>query len=241
MSAIEPAAWRVLAHGPIEKLTENVWRVQGSLPGMSLKRVMTVARRHSGELVIHSAIALQEAAMRELEAWGTPRYLLIPNRGHRLDAPAYKARYPNLRVFTPRGGLKAVEEKVPVDGAYEDFPSDAEVWLETLHGVNEGEGAMFVRSQDGVSVVLNDAMFNMDKKRDPLGWFFTTLLGSAPGPRVSRFAKLMFIKDQPALRNDLLRFAKLPDIQRLIVSHEKLAQGPEAKRALEQAATFLRA
>jgi len=35
--------WRVLRHGPIEKLDENLWYVTGSLPGMSLKRVMTLA------------------------------------------------------------------------------------------------------------------------------------------------------------------------------------------------------
>lgn len=233
--------WRVLPHGPIQKLTENLWWVQGSLPGMSLKRVMTVVRKGNGELVIHSAIALEESAMRELEAWGTPSYLIIPNRGHRLDAPAYKSRYPALKVFTPRGGIKSVEEKLPVDGGYEQFPSDDEVRLEMLHGVQDGEGVMFVRSGDGLSVVLNDSMFNMDPKNDLLGRLFTTLAGSAPGPRVSRLAKLLFVKDQGALRQDLLRFAALPDVQRVIVAHEKVAHGPEARQALQQAATFLRA
>jgi hypothetical protein len=92
-----------------------------------------------------------------------------------------------------------------------------------------------------MSVVLNDAVMNMDKKHDFLGYVFTTLMGSAPGPRVSRFAKLMFIKDQAALRRDLLRFAALPDVTRLIVAHEKVAEGPEARNALERAATYLHA
>lgn len=100
---------------------------------------------------------------------------------------------------------------------------------------------MFVRSADGLTVVLNDAVFNMDRKRDPLGFFFTTVMGSAPGPRVGRFAKLLFIRDQAALRKDLLRFAEMSDVQRLIVAHEKLAEGPAARAALQRAATFLRA
>jgi hypothetical protein len=90
--------WHVLPHGPLERLAENLWWVQGSLRGMSLKRVMTVARRTDGELVIHSAIAMTEDAMRELEALGEPAFLVVPNRGHRLDAPAYKRRYPSLRA-----------------------------------------------------------------------------------------------------------------------------------------------
>jgi hypothetical protein len=235
--------WLVREHGPIEKLAENLWRVEGSLPGMSLRRTMTLARKRNGELVIHSAIALADKELRELEAWGVPTYLLIPNRGHTLDAAAYKRRYPALKIFTPRGGIKVVQDKIksPVTGGYEAFPSDDEVRLQTLHGLADGEGAMLVHSQDGTTVVLNDAVYNMDRKRDWLGLLFTTLMGSAPGPRVSRFAKLLFVKDQGALRRDLLALAELPDVQRLIVAHEKVAQGPAARFALRRAATFLHA
>jgi hypothetical protein len=83
---------------------------------------------------------------------------------------------------------------------------------------------------------LNDVVFNMDRKRDPLGFFFTTLLGSAPGPRVSRLAKLMFIKDKRALRDYLLKLAETPELTRLIVAHEKVAHGPNAAAALRKAA-----
>lgn len=232
-------AWQVLPHGPIEQLAENLWRVEGSLKGMSLKRVMTVVRSRDGSLVIHSAIALTEQEQRKLEALGTPSVLLVPNRGHRLDAPAYKKRYPALRVFAPRGGRKGVEEVVPVDGTYEDFPGDDTVRLETLKGVGEEEGAMLVRSSDGTTVVLNDVVFNMDRKKDPLGWFFTTMLGSAPGPRVSRLVKLLFVKDRKVLRAELERLATIPDLVRLIVAHEKVASGVEAASALRRAATYL--
>jgi hypothetical protein len=206
---------------------------------MSLKRVMTVARLSDGSLVIHSAIALAEEEQRKLEALGTPSVLIVPNRGHRLDAPAYKKRYPALRVFAPRGGRKGVEEVVPVDGTYEDFPGDDTVRLETLKGVAEEEGAMLVRSSDGTTVVLNDVVFNMDRKKDPLGWFFTTVLGSAPGPRVSRLVKLLYVKDRKALRAELERLATIPDLVRLIVAHEKVASGGEAASALRRAATYL--
>ena len=232
-------AWQVLPHGPLEQLSENLWRVEGSLKGMSLKRVMTVVRRKDGSLVIHSAIALAEKEQRELEALGPPTVLLVPNRGHRLDAPAYRKRYSGLRVLAPRGGRKGIEEVVPVDGTYEDFTGDDTVRLETLKGVAEEEGVMLVRSSDGMTVVLNDVVFNMDRKKDPLGWFFTTVLGSAPGPRVSRLTQLLFVKDRKALRADLERLAATPQLVRLIVAHEKVASGAEAASALRQAATYL--
>jgi len=231
--------WKVLDHGPIEKLADNLWWVQGSLPGMSLKRVMVIVRLADGRLVIHNGIALKEPSMREIEAWGTPAFLIVPNGGHRLDAPAYKKRYPNVKVFAPAGARARVEEVVPVDGTYDQFPADETVRLEMLHGVRDSEGAMIVRSGDGVTLVLNDAVFNMDRKRDPLGFFFTTLLGSAPGPRVSRLAKLAFIKDKKALRNDLERLAETPGLERLVVAHEKVASGPAARDALRKACEYL--
>jgi len=231
--------WKVLAHEPLLTLADNLLWARGAIPMMSLKRTMLVVRMSGGQLLIHNGIALGEAQMAEIERFGTPTYLIVPNGGHRLDAPAYKKRYPALRVFAPKGSRERVAQVVAVDGAYEDFPNDDVVRCETLHGVGESEGALIVNSLDGVSVVLNDCMFNMDRKRDPLGFLFTTLLGSAPGPRVSRLAKLAFIKDKPALRADFERYATLPNLTRVIVAHEKVASGPDARAALLQAASYL--
>jgi hypothetical protein len=201
---------------------------------------MTVARRADGRLVLHSAIALRDSEMRELEAFGEPSFLLVPNAFHRLDAPAYKKRYPKLTVLTPRGSRRKVGEVVEVNGSYQDFPDDPQVELVSLPGVADVEGAMFVRSSDGLTVVLNDVVFNMDRKKDALGFVITSLLGSAPGPRVSRLAKALMVKDKRALRAELERFAELPDLVRLVVSHEKVASGSlEARGVLRKAATFL--
>ncbi len=60
--------WRVLRHGPIERLEPNLWSVTGTLPGMSLKRVMTLVRLGDGRIVIHSAVALDEPVLRRVAA-----------------------------------------------------------------------------------------------------------------------------------------------------------------------------
>lgn len=234
-----PAAWTVLSHGPLERLADNLRWVQGTLPRMSLKRVMTIARLGDGRLVIHNGIALGDIQMRQIESWGTPAFLLVPNGFHRQDAAAYKARYPSLTVLAPSGSRAKVAEKVAVDGTFDDFPPDDTVRLERLDGVADAEGVMLVRSPDGTTVVLTDAMFNMDRKRDVLGFLFTTIMGSAPGPRVSRLAKLIFVKDRAALRADFERLAAIPDLVRVVVAHEKVASGPEARAALLAASTYL--
>ncbi|HET9956689.1 MAG TPA: hypothetical protein VFQ61_19470 [Polyangiaceae bacterium] len=231
--------WTVLPHESLEKLADNLWWVRGSLKGMSLKRTMVIARLADGRLVIHNGIALDEPSMKQLEAWGNPSFLVVPSGVHRLDAPAFKKRYPGLRVIAPRGARAQIEQVLPVDLNYDEFPADDAVRFENLQGVGNSEGVMIVNSSDGASVVLNDVVFNMDRKRDLLGFLFTTVMGSAPGPRVSRLGKLLLVKDKAALRADLERLAALPNLQRLIVAHEKVASGPEASDALRRAATYL--
>jgi hypothetical protein len=142
-------------------------------------------------------------------------------------------------VFAPPGSRAKVREVVPVDGSYLDFPDVPNLELRSLPGVAEAEGALLVRSGDGRSVILNDIVFNMDRPRDLAGLVITSLLGSAPGPRVTRLAKVALIKDRAALKAELLGLAALPDLQRLIVAHEKVAHGPDARQALELAAGYL--
>ena len=147
--------WKVLAHEPLVKLADNLLWVRGALPGMSLKRTMVVVRAGDGRLLIHNGIALEESAMAELERFGTPAFLIVPNGGHRLDAPAYKRRYPGLRLFTPKGSRKRVQEVVDVDGTFEDFPASDVARLETLQGVNEAEGAVIIQKPFEIEQVLN--------------------------------------------------------------------------------------
>jgi len=64
-------------------------------------------------------------------------------------------------------------------------------------------------------------------------------MGSAPGPRISRLAKWTMVKDAAALKEDLQSFAATPQLTRLIVSHEKVASGPDAAAALTAAVRYL--
>ena len=227
--------WKVLPHRPIEHLADNLWRVEGGLENMPLKRVMTVARRQDGGLVVHNAIALDDAAMATLDAWGPVTALIVPNRYHRLDAKIFKQRYPGARVYCPRGATRKVEE---VDGSYSDFPGDDTTSLDTLAGVKEQEGVMIVHSPDGVTLVFNDAIFNMPHGRGFTGWVFRTITQSTGGPRVSRLFRLGILKNKQALRADLERLADTPELRRMIVSHHRMVEGDAASAIRQAAATI---
>lgn len=230
--------WKVLPHRPIEEVAENLWRVEGKLENMPLKRVMTIARRSDGDLVVHNAMALDDESMARIDAWGRVGFIVVPNGYHRLDARVYKDRYPAARVLCPRGGKRKVEEVVGVEGAYEDFPADDAVAFETLDGVGDQEGVMIVRSRDGVTLVFNDAVFNMKHGSGVAGWIFRHVTQSTGGPRVSRIFKLFVMKDRAAYRAHLLRLADIPALQRMIVSHHEMVRDG-AGAALRQAAATL--
>jgi hypothetical protein len=232
------AEWTVLKHGPIERLSERLWRIEGTLPSMPLARVMTIARRADGGLVVHNAIAVDDATRAELEAWGPIAAIVVPNGYHRLDAPAFHARYPAARVVCPRGARAKVEQVVPVTGGYEDEPADPAVTLETLDGTGDAEGAMIVRDAAGASLVLNDIVFNMPHLPGIHGFVLRRITGSSGGPRVSRIARWFLAKDKPALRTHLERLAATPELRRICVSHHETIDRDPAKVLRDVAATL---
>jgi hypothetical protein len=229
--------WKIMPHGPIERLAENLWRVRGELARMPIGRVMTLARRADGAVVVHNAIALEEPLMAEIESWGRPGTIVVPNRFHRLDAPAFAARYPDARVLCPAGARGKVAQVVRVDGDYGDFPADADVALAHLEGTGHREGVLEVRSADGASLVFNDALFNLAPIPGLRGLLFR-LDGAVGRLRVPRASRLLLVRDRAAFRAHLERLAARPELRRVIVSHgELLREDPAA--ALRAAAAEL--
>src|SRR3954462_9986624 len=104
--------WTVLPHGKLTRVDDDILTVTGVLrmpPMGDVDRRMTVVRLSDSRLVVYSAIALDESEMRTLEDFGTPAYLIVPNDIHRVDARAWKNRFPALTVVTPAGARAQVE------------------------------------------------------------------------------------------------------------------------------------
>jgi hypothetical protein len=214
----------ILPHGPLEQLGPNLWRVWGEVPRFPLRRVMVVARYETGDLLIHNAIQLNEESKAQLESLGKPRVMVVPNGFHRLDAPTYKALYPEIKVFCPRGSRKKVEGRVPVDGTLDEMPSDNRISMRHLDGVREFEGALTVQDEDGATLVCNDLIFNQPHFSGFLGFAFRYLGDVTGGPKISRVEKLLFIKNKAAFRDELLRLAETPRLHRVIVAHGDLIE-----------------
>lgn len=207
--------WTVLPHKPLEKLADNLWSVEGTMPGGEVRRVMVLARLGDGRVVVHNAIALEEAHMKDLEAWGTPSFIVVPNGYHRQDARIWKDRYPAAKVLCPEGAKKKVAKVVAPDGSYDDLPPDPNVTLAHLDGCKKNEGVLVVRSGERVTVVFNDVLMNMPKVGGLMG-FALAPTGRFAVPRIFRW---LVTKDKAALAANLEKLAATAGLARVIVSH----------------------
>lgn len=209
-------SWTVLPHGPFERWSDDVLSVTGELtmPLALLERRMTIVRLRSGQLVIFSALALDETRMRELEAFGRPAFLVIPNHLHRNDARIWKARYPEMVVVAPPGSKEAAEEIVPVDTLSPIFGDDRLRFV-VVPGTAEREAALVFDEASGTTLILNDIVGNMPRRA---GWFLRAMAFAGSEPRIPRPIRWLLIKDKAALRAQLETWAALP-VARILVSH----------------------
>ena len=220
--------WTVLPHGPLINVADNVMTVEGDLrmPFGTSHRRMTIVRMIDGRLIIWSAIALGEPEMKNIERFGRPAFLVVPNPFHRMDAAAWKARYPALRVITPEGARAAVGEIVPVDSTGGPFV-DPDVHFVTVPGTKEREAALEIVNPNGMTLVLNDVAANIRDAHGLSGLVFRFFGFAGDEPQVPLTIHMMLIDDKKALAAQFLRWAEVDNLRRIIVSHgEIIADDP---------------
>jgi hypothetical protein len=226
--------WTVLPHRPIEKLESNLWRVEGDLPGGNGTRVMTLVKLDTGGLVVHNAIALEEEQMKEIEAFGAPEYIIVPNGFHRLDAKVFKQRYPNAKVLCPAAATKKVKQVVEVAGTLDDGPKDPNVKILHLAGTKDHEGVLDVTSGSKRTLVFNDVINNLPK----LGGMIGVMLAPTGRVAVPRIFRWFFVKNKQAFTSGIEKLADTPELTRIIMSHGKMLTEKPAD-ALRSALTTL--
>jgi hypothetical protein len=218
--------WTVLPHNKLARVNDRIFTVVGELkmPLLELPRRMTVVRLTSGDLVIFSAIALQEPEMDELEALGRPSFLIVPSERHRLDAPSYARRYPNITVVAPRGGAEKIGEVVRVGTSAPEF-GDASVRYVEL----AADSALEVEGDDGLTLVVNDLIGDIHGESGLGGWLLRVMGFAGEDPHVPAPVKLTLGKHKSEVARQFRRWAERDDLRRIIVSHgDTIEKNPRA-------------
>ena len=212
--------WKVLPHGKLTEIEPDLLTVVGELhmPLTDLPRRMTVVRLTGRRLMFFSAIALDEDEMAALAAYGEPAFLIVPNDHHRLDAKIWKQRFPALQVVAPEGARDKVAEAVAVDSVRPDF-DDRNVLFVTVPGTRGHEAALLVTTPAGTTLVLNDLVGNIRGETGFGGWLLRLAGFAGKEAQIPRVVKAMMVDDAAALRAQLLSWAEIDSLKRILVSH----------------------
>ena len=228
----------VRPHGPLQELAPNLWQVTGV--GRPLDRTMVIWRMPDGGLWLHSAVALTDAGMQELDLLGPVRVMVAPNRYHRMDCAVYKARYPSAKLVAPRAARSQVEKVAAVDADAEDFLPACGIRVHVPRGTRPGELVYEVPLNDGAALVCADLLFNIPDAGGGFHGFVLKHVTLSVGPLgVSRIFRLLVLQDRAVYADWVASLGEIPSLRVLSVAHG-LAITDRVGDALRTAATGIR-
>lgn len=231
------STWIVQPHGQLEQVSEGLFSVQGSIimPLGKFPRRMTVVALRGGGSLIWSAIPLAESEMAKIEALGQVRFIIVPNKAHRLDLRPWANRYPEAQIIAPPEAVSSVAEAEGV-AASGDIIHDPALTLELIPGLKADEFALTVRRDGDTTLVLNDILAHVAHPEGLGATIMAHFFGfGVTRPRTSRPVRRMFVKDEAAVANKFRMWALIPDLKRVIVAHGDIIRADPAG-ALRRAA-----
>jgi hypothetical protein len=191
-------------------------------------------------LLIHSAIAMSDDGMAQLEALGRPSVMIVPHTGHRMDAPFYKARYPEIRVLAPGAARAKVEDVVKVDASCEEALPALGVRVHPVPAFKNFELAYELDLQGGgKALIMSDAVANRDHPKGFGGWFFANVTGGIKGRLgVARIMRIAMVSNKAEARAGIAKLADIPGITLLSVAHGRPVRDNVSEALREAAASI---
>lgn len=218
----------------MRELAENLWVVERPqrFYGLEVGTRMTVIRLAEGSLLLHSPVALDPALRGELDARGSVRYVVAPNRLHHLYAGDALRSYPGARLWVAPG-VERKRPDLPVAGILGD-EAPAE-WRDEVDQVffrgRPFENEVVFLHRPSRTLLLCDLVFHFGPRAPLTTRLLMRLLGSYERFRPSRLDPLL-IRDRAAARQSLQRILAW-DFDRVVVAHGEVLErgGHEALRA----------
>jgi hypothetical protein len=204
---------KIFPHDLPTPCAPGLWRVVGSLP-FPLKRNMFLARLPDDGLLIYSAVALNEAGLAAMERLGRPSVMVVPHPFHIMDAPFYKARYPDLKVVAMpdaqarMGDLKA-------DAMPDQVLPGLGIGFHVVPGLKYAEIALESPVEGGHALLVTDVVGQNEAKTP----FLMKILGPPGGAGVARIVRWRQILDRAKVRDFLRERAAAEGLRLLAGCH----------------------
>ncbi len=216
----------------MKALADNLWILVYPLPllGADLKRVVTILRLRSGDLVIHSTGPFTPDDAAAIRAVGRPGWLLDTMLRHDTFARLGRESFPGIPYLAPAGFSE--QAGLPV-GALVPAPAEwgDEVAVLRLDGVPSMEEHV-VFHRPSRTLIVADLFFNFGPEAP--GWtrFLMRLaVGAKHDPGMARSMRLT-VKDKPALKRSLNAMMAW-DFDRIIVGHGDVVETEGKRKAAE--------
>ena len=221
-------------HAPLRQLADDLWIADRPqrFYGLAVGARMTVMRLADASLLLHSPIALDDGVRRELDALGTVRYAVAPNRVHHLYAGKVVEAYPESRLWIAPG----LERKRP-DLRYvamlgDEAPAEWRRQVDqTFFRGRPYENEVVFCHRASRTLILCDLAFNFGPSAALTTRILMSLIRSYGTFGPTKLDPLL-IRDRPAARASLERILAW-DFDRVIVAHGEVLEhgGPALLRS----------
>lgn len=176
----------------------------GAVYGPQRARMAVIGLGGGALLVVSPGAPVSDAQWEQLARWGTPRFLLAPNRYHSAGIRAWKERFPAATVVAhPRAHERlrkkvpgiAIEDLAPLETA---LPQGVRLFSPPM--AKQGETWVSVKTRDGAAWFVTDGIVNQERlPGGPLG-LFLRLVGFRTRLMVNPFFKRLFLTDKAAFK-----------------------------------------
>lgn len=223
----------------LKRWADDVWTATGPKPllGVDLLRRMVLVRLPDGTLWVHSPIDLDPELKAEVDALGTLRHVVAPNKVHHLGVPSWVAGYPDARVYGAPGLAErirslSVDEVLahPSPAAWGDVFDQRVITAAPL--LNE---VIFLH-RPSRTVIVTDLVTHFTDLGNGLGAWLLASMGLSD--KVSSAFTWLAMRNRAELRAQVGEIVAW-DFDRAVLSHGECLN-TDAKAALAQAFGWLR-
>ena len=224
-------------------LAPGLWSAQQriSVQGLPVRTRMTVARLADGQLWLHSPTRPTPELRAALDALGTVRWVVAPNRMHHLFAGDWLQHYPEAALW----GAPGLAAKRPDLAQLRSLPMEAptdlpRAWehdmaMQFVGGIPLLNECVWLHRPSG-SLIVTDVLQYYPQDLSLSARLFNSLNGTRSRlamPRAVRFA----IKDKAATRAAAQAVLQWP-VQRIVLAHDTVIDVGAAQQ-LREALAFL--
>ena len=217
----------------LKSVADNIWIIDGPIVYMDMAIVqapfptrMTLVRLPTGELWCHSPIALTPALKEQVDALGTVRHLVSPNKIHYAYIAEWASAYPDAIAWASPGVRdRAASQNVSVTfhSDLTEHPPDA--WSADINqlifkGSRYIDEVVFFHKSSR-TLILADLIenFELEKVCDrPMRWLLTLGGNVDPDGKTPRDLQMTFIENKAQARRSLEKLLEWQP-EKIVLAH----------------------